>query len=124
MTRSVEARKLRVLVAVTNTRHTERKSKCRPTAGRATAEKSTAARVVLGTVIVRGIRRQRGTLIDIPQLSVSELRAVIRNRVCADLAWAELKRRGDTARYVREVLLPKIKRDALSDSQETSGKQA
>lgn len=87
---------------------------CPATAKRATATKRTAARARLDTVIVRGIRRQRFTLIDIPQLSERELCAVIRNRVCADLAWAELKRRGDAVRYFREVVLPEIKRGAVT----------
>lgn len=49
------------------------------------------------TVKVNGVRRQRLSLIDIPQLARHELRAVIRNGVCADLAWAELKKRGGAA---------------------------
>lgn len=85
---------------------------CQATAKRATGAKRGAARARLDTVIVRGIRRQRSTLIDIPQLSERELCAVIRNHVCADLAWAELKRRGDRVRYWREVVLPQIERSA------------
>jgi hypothetical protein len=77
---------------------------CLPTAPRATGRKRTAARAKPRTVIVHGIRRQRSTLIDVPQLSEHELRAVIRNQVCADLAWAELKRRGDAVRCFREVI--------------------
>lgn len=72
--------------------------------------KITVARAKPRTVIVHGIRRQRSTLIDVPQLSENELCAVIRNGQCADLAWRELKRRGDAVRHFREVVLPQIKR--------------
>lgn len=76
------------------------------------AKRRTADRARPDTVIVAGTRRQRSTLIDIPQLSEVELRAVIRNGTHQDLAWQELKRRGDAVRHFREVLLPQFKSTA------------
>lgn len=94
---------------------------CPRTALPAMAKKSGAARARPDTVIVRGIRRQRLTLIDVPQLSEKELRAVIRNHVCADLAWRELKRRGDAVRYYREVLRPQFERSDVSATDNGKG---
>jgi hypothetical protein len=74
--------------------------------------KRTVAPVRPRTVIVHGVRRQSSTLIDVPQLSESELCAVISHGSQSNrrLAWAERKRRGDAVRHFREVLLPTFKK--------------
>ena len=79
--------------------------------------KLTVARARPRTVIVHGIRRQRSTLIDVPQLSEPELCAVIRHGSPSNqrLAWTERKRRGDTVKHFREVVLPQIKSSALGE---------
>lgn len=73
--------------------------------------KSTAGRASVATVTVCGMKRQRYTLIDIPQLSEAELCAVIRHgsQENATFAWRERRRRGDAVRHFREVVLPQIK---------------
>lgn len=82
------------------------------------ARERTAGRARSSTVIACGTRRQRSTLIDIPQLSEADLCAVIRHGSPANatLAWHERKARADRVRKFMEIDLPWIKARAALQS--------